>query len=81
MQLYVINPPAHPAILHCSVLPAGTENAPPALSCNLLPAFGKRAAVISRGLWNVLLYGLLASGTCRLTLFHFYCFSKNASGS
>ena len=46
MQLYVINPPAHPAILHCPVLQAGPENAPAALSCNLLAAFGEEAEVI-----------------------------------
>ena len=67
MQLYVINPPARPVILHCPVLQAGPENAPPALSCNVLAAFGEEAEVMfSRGLWNVLLYALLATGECRL---------------
>ena len=47
MQLYVINPPARPVILHCPVLQAGPENAPPALSCNLLAAFGEEAEVIA----------------------------------
>ena len=69
MQLHVINSPAHPVILHCSVLQRGPENAPPALGCTLRAAFVNKLKSLSRGLLNVLRYGLLATGECRLNLF------------